>query len=848
MTAATNTVLGEIKLAGDLAGSVDANYPQLTPTGVTPGSYTFPALTVDGKGRITAAASATSGDFIEKMPNATESQKGVVKIGDNISVTSTVNAGYQNVIFSSLSGAGDALITVGPALYATIATNIGITTITIQNVPKTFTTLLSEINAQLSSISCSAAIAGNNISLSSTVPGATSFVEISNDNLFKYLQGYVSVGPKVYGTGESVIYVKDASVADKGVMKVGNGLSSIDGIVSIDTANLPKASESELGVVKVGAGLTVNVGTLSLNPSTVEFPYATSTTPGVVKIGGGITATSGGVITVDAVMTNATESVKGIVQVGSNINVADGVISIPTATTSVAGVVKVGSGLVVDGNGLLSLDSSVLATSTVAGLVKVGTGLMATNGVISVDTSNLPAASTSAKGAVRIGTNIAVSSGVISVPFGSTSVAGVVKIDTTKGLVIDGSGNLSFTNASILATTSQAGLVKIGANISVSNGVISVSPPNATTLSKGLVQVGDGLTVSNGVVSVPTATNSTKGLVQVGTGLSVTNGVISTNLPISSDTILGGVKIGANINIDNNGYISIPLATPSTPGIVYVGTGLDVINGFLVTDTTDLINQFNALPTATTTTLGAVKIGSGVNVTADGTISVSMPAATMTEPGVISPGNGLSVDANGVLSASIPSAGYGQFGIVQIGSGLSVSNGIVSTTSILNATTTTPGLVSIGTGLSVDSNGIVSLNLPSYAKTTEANNWTKGQQIKVSSSSPGSTITPNLELSNLLHYFMFSDLGVNTKTISFANPVATNFAGKWTVQISFYEENWETGYSSRPHIASWGSAYKFINGTPVQFPDNNTTGLKTMILEFLLPGDGNVLVKNIGTF
>lgn len=90
MTQATNTSLGEIKLAGDLAGNNNANAPELTPTAVTPGVYPVPVLTLNAKGLVTDAYSASSATITALFPDATASSKGVVQVGTNINVSSGV--------------------------------------------------------------------------------------------------------------------------------------------------------------------------------------------------------------------------------------------------------------------------------------------------------------------------------------------------------------------------------------------------------------------------------------------------------------------------------------------------------------------------------------------------------------------------------------------------------------------------------------------------------------------------------------------------------------------------------------------------------------------------------------
>lgn len=85
-------------------------------------------------------------------------------------------------------------------------------------------------------------------------------------------------------------------------------------------------------------------------------------------------------------MPNATTSSKGAVQIGDNINVNNGVISLPTATSTQKGGVKIGSGISVDANGTISAQQYSLPTASAStkGGVKVGSGLQISNDVLKI--------------------------------------------------------------------------------------------------------------------------------------------------------------------------------------------------------------------------------------------------------------------------------------------------------------------------------------------------------------------------------------------------------------------------------------------------------------------------------
>ena len=82
--------------------------------------------------------------------------------------------------------------------------------------------------------------------------------------------------------------------------------------------------------------------------------------------------------------------------------------------------------------------------------------------------------------------------------------------------------------------------------------------PNADTTQYGLVKIGSNINVDNGTISIPLATSSVSGIVSVGNGLSVDNGIISNNLNIKNGTgdysIIEGAITGAHLNTASGPY------------------------------------------------------------------------------------------------------------------------------------------------------------------------------------------------------------------------------------------------------------------------------------------------------
>ncbi len=193
----------------------------------------------------------------------------------------------------------------------------------------------------------------------------------------------------------------------------------------------------------------------------------------------------------------------------------------------------------------------------------------------------------------------------------------VIDIGTTKN---DGSGdtlrvgaqkindNFSELYNALGATSGQLSLVSQlragdGIELSAGTGNILVSNAKATTTSLGGIIVGDNLTIDN------------DGILSAVPGSYV--------LPIATGGTLGGIKIGNTLTISETGVVNVvndlytlPTASSGTLGGVKVGARLTITNGVLSADV-------QTIPTATTSVLGGVKIdGITIGINGSGVISV----------------------------------------------------------------------------------------------------------------------------------------------------------------------------------------------------------------------------------
>ncbi len=251
--------------------------------------------------------------------------------------------------------------------------------------------------------------------------------------------------------------------------------------------------------------------------------------------------------------------------------------------------------------------------------------------------------------------------------------------------------------------------------------------------SNQVVVLGDGSTkpLSDFEYILPTASASVLGGIKVGSNLSITNdGVLSAidtiyTLPTASASVLGGIKVGENLSIDGNGVLSATdtkygKATTNTLGLIKVGT----VNTTEITKATEGTNYYPvnidsdglgyvALPSFTNNagSITNVLAGNGLtggassgeatlNVGAGTGINVtddavSLKTASTTELGGIKPGTNFSVDGDGVLTYTLPTASDTVLGGIKVGDGLTIADGKLSVSSVGAATTDNLGSIKI---------------------------------------------------------------------------------------------------------------------------------------------------------
>jgi hypothetical protein len=308
------------------------------------------------------------------------------------------------------------------------------------------------------------------------------------------------------------------------------------------------------------------------------------------------------------------------------------------------------------------------------GTLTAGTNISISNGTISSTYSySLPTASASVLGGVKIGSNITISSGVISVADATTSVKGVVVLGDHTAIANSNSaspGGAAQCYAVKAYVADQLDAIS-GTYVLTSNLVSALSGVTGTGSGGG-----DNPATAWAVKDyVDTALADKQGTLTAGTGISISSGTISCtysySLPTASASVLGGVKIGSNISI-SSGTISVANGSTSAKGVVQLATVAEATAGTLETKAVTP----KGLKTELDKKQGTLTAGTNISISS-GTISCT-------------------------YSYSLPTASSSVLGGVKIGSNITVSSGVIS---VADATTTTKGVVMLG-----DHNAITNSN------------------------------------------------------------------------------------------------------------------------------------------
>jgi hypothetical protein len=294
MAAATNTTVGTVTLNGDLHGSIDPYNPELTPTGVTPGTYKFADVVVDSKGRIIWAQ---DGDPTWNTC-ATDTTCGLVIVGDNLNVSS----GEISIPLATTSSKG--VVTIGSGFKIT-GSELELDYPLASNTAIGFVSVPVSGNIDIDgSGNISVPISTTTVAGLISVPGGDGLTVDGN--------GVLTFTPTIQ-------IATNTSTGGVIVPSSGNIDVDVNGNISIS-----ECSSGVLGVASVGTNLTSSNGV-------VDLATGTTGTLGVLSVGENIDVTAG-----EISIATATNTIKGLVKSGNtdNIVITNGSIDIGTNVPS----------------------------------------------------------------------------------------------------------------------------------------------------------------------------------------------------------------------------------------------------------------------------------------------------------------------------------------------------------------------------------------------------------------------------------------------------------------------------------------------------------------------------------
>ena len=451
--------------------------------------------------------------------------------------------------------------------------------------------------------------------------------------------------------------VKDGELTEKNF--TGTLKTKLDGIAtSANKYSLPTANGSTLGGIKVGANLTIADGVLAGTPDT-NTTYSVKDGELTEKNFTGTLKTKLDGIAASAnkySLPTANGSTLGGIKVGANLTIADGVL---------AGTP--------DTNTTYSVKDGELTEKNFTGTLKTKLDGIAT----SANNYSLPKASSDSLGGIKVGANLTITDGVLAATDTNTTYSvkdgELTEKNFTGTLKTKLDGIAASANKYSLPTAngSTLGGIKVGANLTIADGVLAGTPDTNTTYS-----VKDGeLTEKNFTGTLKTKLD--------GIATSANN----YSLPTAASGTLGGIKVGANLTITDG-----VLAATDTNTTYSVKDGELTEKNFTGTLKTKLdgiaasANKYS-LPTANGSTLGGIKVGANLTIT-DGVLAATDTNTTYSvKDGELTEKNftgtlktkldGIAASAN---NYSLPTASSDSLGGIKVGANLTIADGVLAAT------------------------------------------------------------------------------------------------------------------------------------------------------------------------